>query len=126
LTRLEQALGALVFACHPVKAQNVAWISGSTDVPLTKEPGIVLPAILLALDLWVVAPPSDGGRCRWRLVPCSLFGAVALGYLGLTVLELPAWRDELTWTARTMESDPTGRSGRVGSLAPLALHPIYS
>jgi protein O-mannosyl-transferase len=67
---LASALGAAVFAIHPVMVEPVAWVSGLKDV-------LCGALSLWALRIWL-APISKSDRPKWRLILTTIIYSLAL------------------------------------------------
>jgi len=110
---------ALVFALWRGRAARVAalWICLTLAVPLVlalHRLGVFGPRFLYLPSVGATLLLGSGYlwlKLRQRAGASAMLWAAFLAFAGLTVLELPTWRDELTWTERTLESDPTSRFG---------------
>lgn len=93
------ATAALFFACHPLRAESVAWVTERRDVVA----GVFFLATLLAyLEAGRAAPPGDR---RWRVASIVLF-ALALAAKAI-VLPLPLILLVLDiYPLRRLEGDP--------------------
>ncbi len=107
--RAAAALGALLFAVHPLRVESVAWATERRDV---------LSGALLASTVWtwLRAQRSDGGaRSKWLGLSIGLFAASLLSKvagmtLPLVLLALDAWplrrAERVGWRPPVVEKLP--------------------
>lgn len=88
---------ALLFGLHPIHAENVAWVAGSTDLLLA---GWTLGALLLA-----ARPPDGSPNGRWRTIASWALFALA-AFTKETAYLFPILFSALRWAETGQDGSP--------------------